>query len=346
MLPALSLFRRPSFLAALGALSLALALAVPYARGQKKGEPSKEEQARRDQVVVKFKKGTLTVGEIEEHIRSQSPFMKKANTDRKKLEGYVSNLVRFELLAREASIRGYGKDPVVVKAVKQSSVQHLIQREIDAKVTPSSIPEDKVAAYYESHRTEFNRPELRRASHVVVADRAEAQKLVDEVRKADARDFMMLVQNRSLDSETKLRGGDLRFFTREGTPPNSIDAPVDTTLAAAAFALKDVGDVSEPIKIGENYSVLKLTGIRPAESKSLADANQSIRMRLWRDARQKAVADMVDQLKKTLKVEVYPERIEPIVLEPPPAGGGFPSLPSSKTEPQKAAGKPEKPKGG
>jgi hypothetical protein len=82
-----------------------------------------------------------------------------------------------------------------------------------------------------------------------------------------------LAKERSLDTETKLRGGDLLYFTEDGQLVGKEDsAPINTTLAMTAFKLERTGE----------------------------------------QALKKLMAD----LRAELKPEVYPERMDAIVLEP------------------------------
>jgi len=173
---------------------------------------------------------------------------------------------------------------------------------------------------------------MRRASHILVATREEADRIAREVAEADVRAFRDLAREHSLDVETKLRGGDLRYFTRERQPDPattpSQDAEVDQTIVTAAFALREVGDTSPPVQVGDKWSVIKLTGLRPAETRTVADAGPSIRMRLWRERRQTALDDFVRDLRVRLHPEQHPERVDPIRLDALPAGAGMEGFPA------------------
>jgi peptidyl-prolyl cis-trans isomerase C len=148
-------------------------------------------------------------------------------------------MVRFELMAREAEKKGYGRDEAVVRSLKQNAVQQLIRREFDERITVETIPAADVQAYYDGHPDEFHRPEMVRASHILLASESEANELMAKVRGADARTFRQLARQHSIDTETKLRGGDLRYFNNEGRAVNSPDEPVDAAITTAAFGLRE-----------------------------------------------------------------------------------------------------------
>lgn len=321
-------------------------------------ELSAADRARRAKVVARVGEETVTVGDVEDAINEQSAFMRVRYRDPEQLRAFVQSLVRFELLARAAERAEIGEDEEVQRVVKQNAVQQLIRREFDERITPESIPQEDIQAYYDAHPDEFHRPELRRAAHIQLESREEAERLLAEAREADAREFRRLAREHSVDPETRLRGGDLRYFDDQGAARNRRDPRVDEALARAAFALEEVGDVAdEPIQLGERWSILKLTGRRPAESRSIEQATPTIRLRLWRERRQQAMEDFVARLRREANVEVHPDRLRPIRLDPPEredladehgerARRPRPAVPSAARPPAAAADEPDEPASG
>ncbi|MFO0712525.1 MAG: peptidyl-prolyl cis-trans isomerase [Sandaracinus sp.] len=328
-----------TFLALAGSLpAAAIVASAPHAIAQESGMPppdptappvdapapprSPEDEARRAQAVARVGDVAITVGQLEDEIARQTPFMRARFRDRHELEELLDTLVRFEMLAREADRRGLGTDPEVREAVAQSAVQHMIRRDFDERITVESIPQADVQAYYDGHPDEFSRPEVRRASQIVLESEEQARALVEEARAADARRFRQLAQERSIDPESRQRGGDLRYFDDHGVSPNSADPAVDEAIVRATFALTNVGDVGDPIRIGgegenQRWAIVKLTGLRPAEHRSVEDAGQGIRLRLWRTRRQEALEGFVEELRGRIHTEVHYERMAGIRFDPP-----------------------------
>lgn len=299
--------------AALGATALWLADAAA-ADHHADGE---DDAARRAQVLVEAGDVQITVGQVEDAINAQSPVLRARYRDPDKLQEFVDDMVRFELLAREAERRGFDEHEAVVRTTKQNAVQQLIRRKFDEEMSPESISEKQVRAYYEENRAQFERPEMVRASHILVATEEEALALREELGdEPDTRTFRKLAREHSLDTETKHRGGDLRYFTEDGRPPGSEDAPVDEVLVKAAFQLEAVGDVTDaPVPVDDKFSLVMRTGHRAADTRSLEDAAKSIRLRLWRQGRQEAVDEFVDRLRAKHEPQIHPDRMRPIQLE-------------------------------
>jgi peptidyl-prolyl cis-trans isomerase C len=278
-----------------------------------------EARARRAKIVAKVGDATITIGDVEDSINAQTPFVRARYRDPAQLREFVDGMIRFELLARAAERAEMSEDDEVDRTSKQNAVQQLIRRDFDERITPESISDADVQAYYTAHPEEFSREEMRRAAHVQLGSRQEAERLLSKVREADAREFRRLAREQSVDPETRLRGGDLRYFDAEGHPRNESDPRIDEALARAAFALAEVGDVSaQPIQVGERWSVVKLTGRSPAQHRALEQAAPEIRLRLWRQRRQDELDQFVARLRREARVQAHYDRMRPIRLDPPP----------------------------
>ncbi len=295
------------------------------------------EAARRKQVVAKVQSIAITLGDIEDHIATQAPMLRTRYNSPEELKKLVANLIRFELLAAEAVRQGYDKNPSVIRTIKESTVQNLMRAEIDEKVTPQSVPAEQVKAYYDSHPEEFHRVAMRRASHVLYDSEAEAKKALAEASKLDQRGFSELAKKDSKDIETRLRGGDLGYFSLEPGKDSS-DSQVHQALRKAAFELKNAGDTSKVVPVDQHFSIVRLTGERPERHTDLADAEPSIRTRLWREQRQAAMTKLVEDLRAKAKPKTFPERVDLVKLEDMDKGPtGFAPDPHPKARSPKKA---------
>lgn len=281
-----------------------------------KASPNADE-ARRQTVVATVGSETITVGELEDAINVRSPYARKRFAEPSVLREFVDDTVRNELYYQGAEKLGYGEDPEVSRFVDQTLIQLFVRKEFQEPVTPDDIPKQEVATYYQEHSDEFRRPEMRRARHILVASKEEAKAIRNQLLSDKGAKFPALAKQKSLDTETKLRGGDLLYFTKDGTLIGREDAAgIDPTLAKAAFKLDEPGDLSVPLDLGDGkWSILELTGIRPERVQTLQQASSAIRRDLWRKEREAALDKLVTDLRAELKPEVYPERMDAIVLE-------------------------------
>ncbi|MFK8003373.1 MAG: peptidylprolyl isomerase [Polyangiales bacterium] len=299
--------------------------------------PSEQDEARRARTYARMGDTRLTVGDLEDQIALQAPIMREQLRQPRRLQEFADGLVRSMLLAQEAERRGYGENTAVKRAYKESLVQNIIRVQIDEQNTRQSISDEDILAYFESHSEEFRRPAMSRAAHILFESREAAEAVLEEARAADARGFRNLVRAHSIDTETKFRGGDLRYFMRNGRSPSATapvreegpatrepDPPVDSVIVEAAFALQTVGDVSDVVQTGEYFSIVKLTGRRLEEQRTLASAADGIRVKLWRERRSEAMSDFSRGLRREATVEIQSDLLRSIHLDPIEAAPAFP----------------------
>ena len=282
----------------------------------------------------------ITIGEFEERINRQSPYIRARYTSLEQKKEFLDSLVRFEILAKEAYKRGLDKDPEVVRTMKQVMIQKLMANEFDSKVTADTVKDADMQAYYQANLGDYVKPEEVRVSGIILKNKAQADRVLLEA-KGDAgktnKGFHDLVTKYSSDEETKLRGGDLRYFDLSN---KDLPAPV----VKAAFALVNTGDVSGVVDAGTGqFYILKQTGRRKSMTKSFDEAKPQIRNKLFREQRMQAQKDFVEGLRAQAKIEVNEANLSKVRIDtssaaesnlpaplPPPApgpGGTPPPLP-------------------
>lgn len=277
------------------------------------------ETARRERVYARIGDRTIRVGDIEDALAAQTPFQQaRYRDDPAKLRELADRLVQLEVLAVEARRLDLQDSPRVRELVDGNLVQLLMRHAIDERITPQSITDAEVAAYFAAHQDEYARPALARASHVLVATEAEARALLDQCRTVDVAAFRQLARDRSLDTETNQTGGDLRYFTADGRPQGNAGRPIEAGIATAAFAIPEVGGcAAAPVPVGDRFSVVKLTGRREAEASPLAIAQEGIRRKLWRERRDHEVEVLVDEIRTRVRVSQRNELLRLVEVAPP-----------------------------
>jgi hypothetical protein len=285
--------------------------------------PPSAAEARRAKVFATVGDQTITVGELEQMLNARSPYARQRLADPEVLTDFADEQVKNELFYQGAKKLGYEDNPEVRSFVDQTILQLFIRREFEESLTPADIPEEQIAAYYGQHAEEFRRPEMRRARHILVGSKEEAQAILQTLETSGTA-FRALAKEKSLDTETKLRGGDLLYFTKDGKPVGKEDAePINATLVEAAYGLKQAGERSRPLDLGDGkWSVLELTAIRPENVQTLEQASDGIRRKLWREDREAALNKLIGDLREELKPEIHPERMDAIVIEPVKAAPG------------------------
>jgi parvulin-like peptidyl-prolyl isomerase len=231
-----------------------------------------------DPVVAQVGKVTITVGELQTRLpKLAQSFRAQFATSSSAIDKRVfllNVMLKDEAVVQEARRRGYDRDP----AVRSVTIDRMLEDEVEASNKPVDLPNSDVERYYLDHKDELTWPEQVRVLQMVAHDRAVAQRVAAQARAAEKSDidaFQSLVVKHSEDWLSRARGGDMGFIDRK-----SSRFPV--AVVDAAFALRGLYDVSDPIESEHGFHVLKLVQRLPAFTPTLAEAAPDIRAKLRR----------------------------------------------------------------
>ena len=118
--------------------------------------------------------------------------------------------------------------------------------------------EDEVKGFYEQNLQRFTTPEQRRASHILVADKEQADKLFAELQAKPAL-FAERAKELSKDPGSAKNGGDLGFFGKGMMVPE---------FETAVFTGKK-GDLVAPVKTNFGYHIIRIDDVQAAQVKPL-----------------------------------------------------------------------------
>ncbi len=281
------------------------------------------EQAQEPLVVVGDT--TITVGDFAEQLAEKSPYLRARYTSPERRRELLDELVKFELLAREAARRGLDATEEVSSTKKQVMIQQMMKTEFEDKVKLSDITDQEIEAYYNAHPEEYNKPAQVRASQIVLKDEAKAKKILKQVldAKEDNKLFRELAKTVSEDPVTSPRFGDLQFFSQPSQRVEG-DPEVPDAVATAAFTLTEVGEIyPQLVKSDQGFHIIKLTGRRKELARTLDQARRPIQHKLWREKRETMVESFVKSLREKAKVEENLALLDQLKVEfgaTPPAG--------------------------
>jgi peptidyl-prolyl cis-trans isomerase C len=263
------------------------------------------------QTLVKVGETTISLGEFADRLGGQSPYLRARYNSPERRREFLDNMVRFELLAMEASKRGFDKSEDVARIRKQMMVQQMMQELFDKQgLKLSDIGEAEIKSYYDANKAEFEKPAQVRASQIVIKDRAAAEKVLQQLKAKplDMELFRKLAQEFNIDPATKDGYGDLHFFSAEKDATEGDEAPRPPAVRKAAFSLVKVGELyPELVQTEAGYHIVKMTGKRDAMKRTLEDARRLIQNRLWRQKREEAIEKFVADLRTKADVKENPE---------------------------------------
>ncbi len=324
------------------ALSAAALALLAAAACQKKSGPSGPAVAEGEGV-------TITAEEFQARLAEQSPFIRQRYTTLERKKEFLENLVRFELLAREAERQGLDKDPEVRRTLQKVMVQRLVQKLLQEGDASKEVGDADAQKYYDEHKDEFVKPRRVRLSQALFAapsgakDRAAksaaARAALGRVKAEEKKNplaFALVARELSEDGATRAAGGDLGFRSLA-----ELEAQFGKPFAEKAFGLGD-GEVAL-VESPQGFHVVKRTGLQEELSRSFEQVKPQIQARLLRERRTRDFDEYVKGLREKAHVTVNDAELEKVAVAGAPGMpplGSFPVAPAPPRPPAPPAAPP------
>lgn len=175
----------------------------------------------------------------------------------------LDELIDQRLLALEARRLGLRDTPQARRRIAMAE-ERILGNVLLESIIAEAVTEERVQRVFQE-QSELSRPATEvRARHILVSTREEAEE-IRRLSEAGA-DFAELAVRYSQDTATRLEGGDLGFFTRQGVLPAFAEVAFNTP----------VGEVSEPFESASGWHLLKVEGMRTAEGRTLEEMRPGI----------------------------------------------------------------------
>jgi peptidyl-prolyl cis-trans isomerase C len=283
--------------------------APPTAGDGAASAPAAKEPAGTGEVVARYGGKTLTSDQVTKELeRLPAPSRTYLAAPERKKQ-FVENLVMNDLLFEEGKKAGYLQDADVERQVNELRKRLVVQRVMRQYQTPPTITDEQVKAWYDQNPDLYSTTQIK-ASHILVKDEAVAKEILAELR-AHPEKFADLAKEKSIDTATGQRGGDLGLFGQGRMVPE---------FERAAFALQ-VNQISEVVKTQYGYHIIIVTERKEGERKPFDQVKEPIRATLRNKAQQEQVQNYYDTLKKQAAVEIDDAALARVALPATPPGG-------------------------
>jgi len=165
----------------------------------------------------------------------------------------------------------------------------LVSEAIFAKVSGGvKVTDQQIADYYSKNKSQYSQPQSRDVRHILVKNKALAEKLYTELRANKGANFAALAKKYSQDPGSKNTGGKLTVSKGQTVPP----------FDQAAFTLPTKA-ISTPIHTQYGWHIIQaLSDVRPAKTTPLASVKESIRQQLLQTQKNAAMTAWVADAKK------------------------------------------------
>lgn len=249
-------------------------------------------------VVAKINQTSITAGDLSKAIGRMSTLPTQDYSSNERKRDLLNELVDQELLVQAAiAEKIYEKSDSVRSAL---ALEYLKQKIGSEHYQPT---EDEIRAYFEKNKDQL---EKIKASHILIkpeksgdlASEAAAKKKAEGILaqiKAGA-NFGSMAQKYSQDESNRASGGNLGLFERKKMVPE---------FSQAAFALKNVGDISPIVKTSFGYHVIMLTG----DQRGLERFRHDITWLIAEEKRRAKAEKLLSELRKNASIKIFDSNI-------------------------------------
>jgi peptidyl-prolyl cis-trans isomerase C len=190
-------------------------------------------------------------------------------------------LIDMKVMAKAGKDAGMAETPLFQQRL-QYLEERALRRAFFAETIANAVTEEAVRASYDKFVAEFVPSEEIRASHILVPTEEEAKAVKAELD--GGADFATLAKEKSIDPGAA-NGGDLGFFGK-----GMMVAPFE----AAAYALTEIGQVSEPVQSQFGWHVIRLEEKRQSAPPAFEEVASQLQQQLLMTTFDDTVAKLMD----------------------------------------------------
>ncbi len=254
-----------------------------------------------DEVVVVIDGVEYTARELRV-IRNALPPQFKKQTEQMSYDQFVTVFGELMGFAKMADKEGIPEKEPYKTQLAFARMNFLAQVYLSRLTSMLQVTDEDLLSYYEAHKSDFEQfkvsaiyidfatpeaaPGANGENRLTESEaKAKAEGIVAELR--GGADFAELAKKHSDDSASKDKGGDLGFFTRETSIPQSLKDVI--------FQLEQ-GKISDPVKDGRRFYVLTVTERR-------AKPLEKVRSAVNQKVRGVKLKEQIDQIRRGVSIE-------------------------------------------
>lgn len=251
--------------------------------------------ADKERPLVTFNGGAITINraiDLLGRIRAARSTVPVFNTPQA-VSRYLDMVIPQEVIVAEAFKRKIHHNPQVQKTMaelKERLLNEELERaEVNAKATPT---DQDLTAYYTANKEKFINEAMYQVQEIFVTEENLAHEIAKRAQSGEK--FDRLVDKYSVRSQYKKDRGVMGFIT----------ASQYGAIGKTAAEMK-VGGISGPIKLGNNWSVIKLLEIKPATVKTFDEARALILQELKPKMLSERKELWLKELRSRIPVAIY-----------------------------------------
>lgn len=248
--------------------------------------------------VLSYLLGEWTLKEFMEFLDRLAPVDYPDWDDTEILRDVLGKYLRRDLLLALAAGQRIDKSEAFqmrLRSVKEDLMAQKLRTEVLEKNI--TISEEELKEYYEENKGKFRVPAEYHLREISVKTEAEAKDIIQRLEWGE--DFARLARDNTLRAHLKEEGGDMGYLKSYQYPG----------LYQAASKMK-VGQISQPILVGGNWSVIKLEGVKEEGIRSFKEAEAEIQRVLVSKKKREAYDNYINPLKQEFPITIDQEALE------------------------------------
>ena len=249
-----------------------------------------------DEAVVEVNDKKITLGEIEQRLRTLAPAVRIRI--RKNKQQFLEGLVQGELLFQEALRRKIDESPQIQKRVERLKRRLVIGEFLKQDLEATGASEQQLRDFFLANKERFRRKETVTLAHIVLKTEQEAWDAVAELRKGEP--FARVARERSIFESTRDSGGMMGTAER---------GALDKALEDVAFKLP-IGQPSEPIRTAVGWQVIRVTERVGAADAKYEDVKDDVKLVYSELKRRENYGALLKSLREKAKIKVHADRFK------------------------------------
>ncbi len=231
------------------------------------------------------------------------PFRRPQLNTVEKMKTHINRVIASDIITQFGYDKGVHKKAKIkeeVETIKHDlMVKSIEKNKVYEKATPT---DEECLAYYNANKNQFIERESARVQEIMVTDAEKAQQIFEKIKRGDHFDKLAAAYNEK--STTKNKKGILGYITPEQYG----------RIGKRANRMK-VGEISDIIKMGPTFSIIKILDKKPQTIKSFEASKGSIKRQLRKENNKSARQAWIGELRESIPVQIYEANFKSIFQE-------------------------------
>ena len=248
--------------------------------------------------LARYNGGAYVFGDLLSTYEKISPMRRPSLTTVPAVLEFLDRNVPRTLIIKSGYEKGLHRRPSIRDAVHEERERLMIGRIRYIEINKNAdVSEEELLKYYQENFHHFENDIRVNVQEIVVSDSAQAYSIYE--RAMSGEDFDSLAEMFNEREETQQQNGMLGFISER-----------EYGMVSRAAAKLKQGEISEPIKNRNRYSIVKILQRESGEPKPFEEVKYHIRRDKRVEKRNQLYRDWMDSLKESYTVAVYPKVIK------------------------------------